>query len=208
MNQPPQAAYCTTREAAQLLGVSLRTAQLWAESGLLEAWKTDGGHRRISRASVQRLLDGEIPTRRQTAATSVPPASTIAMDRMKLLVVEDDSVLLKLYKTVITGWNLPLDVITAGNGIEGLIRVGRDAPDLMITDLAMPAMDGIQLIRNLAASSFREGMEIVVVTGLDADEIEDRGGLPEGIAVFPKPVPFTRLRTLIEEILGRRAAYL
>lgn len=208
MNQPPQAAYCTTREAAQLLGVSLRTAQLWAESGLLEAWKTDGGHRRISRTSVQRLLDGEIPTRRQAAATSVPPASTIAMDRMKLLVVEDDSVLLKLYKTVITGWNLPLDVITAGNGIEGLIRVGRDAPDLMITDLAMPAMDGIQLIRNLAASSFREGMEIVVVTGLDADEIEDRGGLPEGIAVFPKPVPFTRLRTLIEEILGRRAAYL
>ena len=55
-NERIQKTFCTTREAAQMLGVSLRTAQLWAESGLLEAWKTDGGHRRISRHSVERLL--------------------------------------------------------------------------------------------------------------------------------------------------------
>ena len=35
--------FCTTREAAALLGVSLSTAQNWAESGLLESWKTEGG---------------------------------------------------------------------------------------------------------------------------------------------------------------------
>ena len=52
MNQSTQSAYCTTREAAELLGVSLTTAQLWVESGLLEAWKTEGGHRRIHRTSV------------------------------------------------------------------------------------------------------------------------------------------------------------
>ena len=75
-------------------------------------------------------------------------------------VVEDDSVLLKLYKTVVAAWNLPVDLITAGNGVEGLIRVGRDTPDLMITDLSMPGMDGFELIRSLATSSFREGMEI------------------------------------------------
>lgn len=185
-----------------MLGVSLRTAQLWTESGLLEAWKTEGGHRRISRASVQRLLAGERVPR------SVPVAGERRIARMKILVVEDDVVLLKLYKTVIANWGLPLDVSVAGNGVEGLILVGRDTPDLMITDLAMPGMDGFELIRSLATSSFREGMEIVVVTGLDAADVEARGGLPDGVRLFPKPVPFTELRAIVAGMLERRASYL
>jgi excisionase family DNA binding protein len=201
MNQPTT-IYCTTREAAEMLGVSLRTVQLWAESGLIEAWKTEGGHRRISRASVQRLLlGGNYPLPK----LAVPEQR---FERLKVLVVEDDSVLLKLYKTVIASWNLPIDLITAGNGVEGLIRVGRDTPDLMITDLSMPGMDGFELIRSLATSSFREGMEIVAVTGLDAAEVVARGGLPEGVRQFPKPVPFAELRAIVAGMLERRASYL
>ncbi|MBU1364195.1 MAG: response regulator [Gammaproteobacteria bacterium] len=195
-------SYLTTREAAKSLGISLRTAQLWVENGQLDAWKTDGGHRRISRASVQRLLDGAPPA----AMTDifVPPSP----ERIRVLVVEDDSILLKLYKTVIASWNLPIDVITAGNGIDGLIRVGKDAPDLMITDLSMPGMDGIQLIRLLAASSFREGLEIVVVSGLDKPQIDALGGLPADIRLFSKPVPFVQLKAIVSNIVERRAAYL
>lgn len=124
-----QSVYCTTREAARMLGVSLRTAQLWVENGQLEAWKTEGGHRRISRVSVQRLLDGTMPQRH---AESVP--SRQAIDRLKALIVEDDNIQLKLYKAVLSSWHLPIDIVTANNGIEGLILMGRDAPDLMITD--------------------------------------------------------------------------
>lgn len=194
--------YCTTREAAEMLGVSLRTVQLWTESGLLEAWKTEGGHRRISRSSVQLLLSGErIPH-------PGPAAAERRIARVKILAVDDDSVLLKLYKAVIAGWNLPVDIITAGDGVEGLIRVGRDTPDLMITDLSMPGMDGFELIRSLATSSFREGMEIVVVTGLDAADVEARGGLPAGVRLFPKPVPFAELRAIVAGMLERRASYL
>lgn len=202
MNQitTPNTIYCTTREAAQMLGVSLRTVQLWAESGLLEAWKTEGGHRRISRDSVHRLQAGG----NSPQEPSPPPK----LEQLKVLLVEDDTILLKLYKTVISSWKLPVDIIAANNGVEGLIRVGKDSPDLMITDLSMPGMDGFQLIRSLASSSFREGMNIVVVTGLDAAEIAARGGLPQDIRVFPKPVPFPELRAIIASMLERRAAYL
>jgi DNA-binding response OmpR family regulator len=72
----------------------------------------------------------------------------------------------------------------------------------------MPGMDGFQLIRSLAASSFREGLEIVVVTGLDAAEVDARGGLPPDVRVFPKPVPFAELRGIAAGLLERRAAYL
>lgn len=46
----------TTAQAARLLGVSTRTAQLWVEQGSLPHWKTPGGHRRIRRGDVLALL--------------------------------------------------------------------------------------------------------------------------------------------------------
>lgn len=200
--------FLTTREAAQALGISLRTAQLWVENGQLEGWKTDGGHRRISRASVQRLLNGDRPVRAPAVSGGADKSEIPSPENIKILVVEDDSFLLKLYKTVIASWKMPIELITAGNGIDGLIRVGKDAPDLMITDLDMPGMDGIQLIRNLATSSFREGLEIVVVSGLDANEIQARGGLPPEIPVFCKPVPFVDLKAIVACIVERRSDYL
>lgn len=198
-NSPCKDHFCTTREAAQLLGVSLRTAQLWSESGLLEAWKTEGGHRRISRGSVQRVL-----TEKQ------PPGlhRKVSVGQLKVLVVEDDNVLLKLYKMRLTSWGLPIEVITAPNGYEALVLIGRELPDLMITDLKMEGLDGFQMVRTLNSSPFREGMEIVVVSGLDATDIESRGGLPAGVPVYPKPVPFDALRLLCQKLLDRRMAAL
>ena len=197
-------AFLTTREAAQALGVSLRTAQLWVENGQLEAWKTEGGHRRITPDSVQRLLRGNL----QAVAPEKPEAQPPSPERIKVLIVEDDRILLKLYKIMFASWKMPVDVITAGNGIDGLIRIGKDSPDLMITDLDMPGMDGIQLIRNLVTSSLREGLEIVAVSGLDATEIAARGGLPPEIAAFSKPVPFAQLKSIVNSIVEHRSAYL
>jgi DNA-binding response OmpR family regulator len=169
---------------------------------LLEAWKTECGHRRIKRSSVQRLIEGKLPLQVSEAAP------VRGFDRLKILVVEDDNILLKLYKTVMASWNLPIDVITASNGIEGLILIGRDAPDLMITDLSMPGMDGFQLIRSLAISTLRAGMEIVVVSGLEPADIAKLGGLPGDVRLFPKPIPFAELRAIAAQLLDKRAAYL
>jgi excisionase family DNA binding protein len=206
MRRPDQIeTFLTTREAARALGVSLRTAQLWVENGRLDAWKTEGGHRRISRNSVQQMLDGEFP---KSLPKVVQEVVLPCPQRIKVLIIEDDSILLKLYKTMIASWQMPVDIITAGNGIDGLILIGKYAPDLMITDLGMPCMDGIQLIRNLVNSSFRDGIEIVVVSGLDAGEIAAQGGLPEGVAVFQKPIPFLQIKLIFDSIVERRSTYL
>jgi excisionase family DNA binding protein len=205
MSKFSQSAYCTTREAAELLGISLRTAQLWTENGLLESWKTEGGHRRISRASIQCLNDGSSALHKRDTP---PPSSSGALENIKVLIVEDDSVLRKLYKVAIASWKLPAETFTAQNGAEGLLHIGRDAPDLMITDLSMPGMDGFQLINNLVDSAFRDGMEILVITGMDKTSIDDRGGLPKGIRILPKPVPFATLHEIFADLIKRRSAYL
>jgi len=48
-------ALCSPGEAAKILGVSPKTVQLWVDSGILAAWKTVGGHRRVTIESVERL---------------------------------------------------------------------------------------------------------------------------------------------------------
>jgi excisionase family DNA binding protein len=195
----------STREAAERLGVALRTVQLWVEGGVLPAWKTAGGHRRISRAAVERLIgerSAALSGDSQRGALTPLAGSAPASSRMKLMVVEDEPDLLRLFTLVIAGWDLPIDVTPAGNGFEALLRMGQACPDLLVTDLNMPGMDGFKMIASLrgVGSSF-DDMDIVVVTGLSAAEIDSRGGLPDGVRVFHKPVPFDEVELLVRERL-------
>jgi excisionase family DNA binding protein len=197
-------SFCTTREAAELLGVALRTAQLWAESGLLEAWKTDGGHRRITRASIERLLntpstkDTSLRRRADDQVPLAPPAP------FNILVVEDDFTLRRLYEIKLRAWPMQPIVASAGDGYEALIRLGVLKPDLLIADLQMPGMDGFRMLRTIKASPELTNVSIVVVSGLDAEDIALHGGVPDGIPVLPKPIPFDRLRAIAELLAADR----
>jgi excisionase family DNA binding protein len=189
----------STREAAQVLGVALRTVQLWVESGVLPAWKTAGGHRRIAREAVNQLLN------QRKEAIAVPAPETL--QPFKLLVVEDEPDLLRLFRMVIDSWDLSLELSVASNGFEALVRLGESHPDLLITDLNMPGMDGFRMIRSLR--NFGQGLdslEVVVVTAMGAHDIDDRGGLPVDVKVFTKPVPFSELEKLVRERIAQRAA--
>lgn len=199
-NDPANADFCSTREAAELLGVALRTVQLWVESGVLRAWKTAGGHRRISRASVESLLRERQRALDPQTADASATESGLSERPFRLLVVEDEPALLKLFHLQIQGWGIPIDLITATNGFEGLIRIGEKRPDLLISDLNMPGMDGFRMIRSLASSSDYADLNIVVVTALSLSDIEDRGGLPTNVRVFTKPIPFADLRQIVVQL--------
>ena len=196
----------STREAAERLGVALRTVQLWVEGGVLPAWKTAGGHRRISRAAVERLI-GERTAALSGDTSLAGPAAPASDARLRVMVVEDEPELLRLFMMVIAGWELPVAATPAGNGFEALLRMGQHCPDLLITDLNMPGMDGFKMIASLRSvdQAFAE-MDIVVVTALTPQEIERRGGLPAGVRVFYKPVPFDELETLVRDRIAALAA--
>ncbi|RFO98153.1 excisionase [Rhodoferax lacus] len=190
-------SFCTTKEAATRLGVSVGTVQLWVESGLLQAWKTAGGHRRVIRESVEGLL--------HKAPSSAPdlPQPTEAPQtgqRLSVLVVEDDSSLLRLYKAKIAAWPMAPSVELNSNGFAALLTMGRTCPDLLITDLRMPGIDGFAMLRALQKIPEASGTRMVVVSGLDRTAIEAQGGLPDGIEVLSKPVPFERLQQIAAEI--------
>lgn len=197
-----QADTCSTRDAGKMLGVSLRTIQLWVDGGLLEAWKTVGGHRRITIASVKRLQE----ERTVVQSTGEPRKGSRAERKPVVLVVEDDADLLTLYETTLSLWEPPVTLLTANNGFDGLLKIGEMPPDLLITDLSMPGIDGFQMLRTLRANPGVGHMRIAVVTGLDKADIELRGGIPDGVVLFRKPVPFERLKSLVDDLAAPRRA--
>lgn len=185
---------CSTSEAARLLGVSNTTVQIMVERGELQAWKTRGGHRRITLSSIDRLKslrESRIRTGRDS-------------DLLAVLVVEDDQVLRVLYEHRIQEWNLPLALNSVGDGMEALIQIERNRPDVLVLDLFMRPMDGFQLLQMLRAHREFNDMVIIVITALDDEEIARRGGLPKGVMLYRKPVPFEKLQGFIEAALLKK----
>lgn len=200
---PASSEVCSTKEAASLLGVSHRTVQLWVESGVLQAWKTAGGHRRILLSSVHRL----VAQRNQAVSANAPvPAAPApqALAGRRIVMADDDATLLRLYELEISGWGLDAELIKARDGFDALIRIGEARPDLLISDLNMPGMDGFRMVRTLRADPRYGKMAIVVISGLDRATIASMG-LPEDIPVFSKPVRFAELRKTVEQILAAGA---
>ena len=195
--QPNKAGadYITTHQAAEMLGLSRGTVQQMVESGVLVAWKTEGGHRRVSVASVKEQI------RRRAASPSLPRAQT---PELSVLIAEDDVSLQKLYGMAIANWGMPVELKIVGNGFEGLVQIGQQPPDVLILDLMMPGMDGFEMIRTLRANPTLSAMDIIVVTGMSPDSVDDRGGLPSGTTLYSKPIPFHQLQGYLQAKLAQR----
>lgn len=187
----PDREFCSTSDAARMLGVSLGTVQQMVENGLLDAWKTAGGHRRIRVNSVQSFL-----RTRQTAVA--PVAQPVSARPMRVLIAEDDRLMQALYKKTVATWDMQIEVKIVASGFEGLMEIGRDAPDLLLSDLVMPDLDGFAMIRRLRADPRLAQMDIIVVTGLSADDIDEQGGLPADVLVYAKPIPFGEIKGYIQ----------
>jgi len=188
--------FYSSREAAELLGVAVSTIQLWTKNGLLKAWTTGGGHRRIARGSVEEML------KEQQSISVLEPSE----QHLSVVIVEDNEQQLRLYKKQFCTHFMNASVVTAKDGYGGLIKIGTMLPDIIITDLVMPNMDGFQLIRALTQVAELKHSMIIVITGLTKGEIEARGGLPEKVRVLTKPVSFNKMENLIRENILIRAA--
>ena len=182
--------FYTTREAAKILGVSTTTIQLWVEAGILPAWKTAGGHRRIPSDAINAIL-----AKRQADVGLEPPKHGHSV-----LIVEDEPVQREIYRLKFQEWGLPINLYFAQDGFEGLVMAGKYSPDLIISDLSMPGMDGFEMIRRLVGSKEIRPPMLIVITGLNAQEIDAFGGLPEGIPVFSKPIPLAALKPIVEKL--------
>jgi CheY-like chemotaxis protein len=125
---------------------------------------------------------------------------------LRILVVEDDANLLHLFALVVKKWNFSVELTTASNGFEGLLRMGQVRPHMVVTDLNMPYMDGFEMLRAIKKPGTGcEDLELVAISAFSPDEIASKGGLPDGVRYFRKPVDYMKLREIAEQLLNRQS---
>jgi len=189
--------YYSTREAANLLDVAVSTIQLWANNGLLRAWKTAGGHRRIARESVDEIIAENLAISKNDTQTHISSPVTSQPESISIVIVEDDKQQVRLYKKQFSKLKVKTTLNFAEDGYVGLIKIGSHAPQIIISDLMMPNMDGFKMIDSLDSFPALQDTLKIVVTGLTEDEVSSRGGLPDDVHLFTKPVAFGHLESLI-----------
>lgn len=172
--------YCGTSYAAKLLGLSVATVQLLVEKGEIDAWKTLGGHRRIALQSINAYLAKHNP--------QLSRANTQPKNRLRVLVVEDDENTWELYRCQFDEWELPIDCTWMPSALEALMDISSMRPDLLITDLSMPGVDGIEMLRTIKRNHHLADMQIIVISGLSPEAITGRGGLPPQARLIQKPL--------------------
>ena len=171
--------YCGTTYAAKLLGLSVGTIQTLVEKNELQAWKTQGGHRRISMPSIRDY---------QRRHNMVMSSTEGRENRLKVLLVEDAAVTRDMLKDFCARCETPVDCTAMASGLEALIDLASIQPDVLIADLNMPGVDGFELLRTVRHNPQFNRMTCLVISALSQDEIAARGGLPEGTIFMAKPI--------------------
>jgi two-component system chemotaxis response regulator CheY len=79
------------------------------------------------------------------------------MEKIRALIVDDSSVMRKIVERSLRQAGIELDkVVEAGNGAEALTALRNEAVDLILCDINMPVMDGLEFVKCLAPSKTRK----------------------------------------------------
>ena len=118
---------------------------------------------------------------------------------MKILVVEDDEVSRELMRMALERQGY--GVTTAEDGIAGYELALRERPDLIVTDIRMPAADGTHLVRRVRDTTEIASTPILVTTGYGTGDATC--ALTQGADAYePKPVDPARLLETVRRLLG------
>lgn len=195
----------TTIEVASLLGLAVRSVQLMVDRGELDAWKTPGGHRRISRASVERWL-AERRGGATRPADAAPAARGGARRAQRVLLIED-SVHFQNLVRLLVGQKFPqVELQVADEGFAGLAMAGQLQPDVLIVDILLPGIDGATLITSLRSHPQFRRMQVIVVTSLAPEQLGPYTFALQGIPVVHKPRLVAELPALLTQSLAQRRA--
>jgi len=155
-----QKEFLTPTEVANLLMVSPVTVRQWAQKGVLEAQTTAGGHRRFSRRLVERFA--------RERGIEVPGAGD------RLLIVDDNRQFNDYLKALFSAQVQDLQIFSAHDGFEAGRLVQQHTPTVVLLDVMMPGIDGIEVCRNLKSDPETAHIRVVAMTGYHSPELENK----------------------------------
>jgi len=121
---------------------------------------------------------------------------------MKILVVDDEEGARELFNTILTdeGYHVTLAI----SGEDALTRLKVDAFDLVVTDIKMPGMDGLQLLQEIRKSGARS--DVIMVTAYGEVESYLKAMSLGAAEYINKPIRIKELKRIVHKVLTERKA--
>ncbi len=149
--------FLSTAAAAKMLGLSTTLVQTLVDQGDLKAWKTRGGHRRISAESIQDY---------QSQANSSMTRKLKMASTPKISVVVEDAVWIESFKSELIQWKLPVEVSFFDSVTEAILDLSSHRPDMVVMELSMPLAQQVKTLKALENFNKRgkSPLSVVIVT--------------------------------------------
>lgn len=170
----------TSHQVGQLLQMNPSSVNNWVNEGRIPAFRTPGGHRRIRLADLLRFLE--------THRIPVPQGLQVSHTRRRLLVVDDDRKYLASLKRLLKAHAERVEALLVDNGIDALVGVGTFRPHLIVLDVFMPEIDGIEVCRRLKANPQTRDTAVVMTSGQLDPEVESKAMAAGADRCLHKPV--------------------
>jgi CheY-like chemotaxis protein len=120
---------------------------------------------------------------------------------MKILVVDDDKTTRKLLGLYLKAKGY--EIVTAENGLDALEKLGTESINLVVSDMNMPYMDGIELTKNIRADENLRSIPVIMVT-TEADEEEKKKAHDAGVDDYlVKPANAEQISDSVKKILKK-----
>lgn len=113
----------------------------------------------------------------------------------KILVIDDEKPTLSMFGLFLGA--MDFDVVTAENGITGIDLFKKERPEIVLTDIKMPGMDGLEVLKKL--KEIDSSIPVIVVTGHGDSDLEQEALGLDAAGFIHKPID----REELEKVLGR-----
>lgn len=187
--------FITTSRASRRCGVARTTLTKWIDQGLLRAFLTPGGHRKIAENDLIEFMERQ----------GIRQQSIKAPMKERILVVDDNPDDIRLLEGAFLAAAGEYEVQSADNGFHAIYKIGRFKPGIVILDLVMPDMDGFAVCEKIKTDQEMRNIKIIAVTAYSDKTKEERAYRCGVDAFFRKPVDLKGLVKKVLELRGRRA---
>ncbi|SEL84962.1 MULTISPECIES: response regulator [Stigmatella] len=168
----------TTHDISRLLQVDPSTVSKWIDRGILMAFRTPGGHRRVRSTDLRSFL----------IAHQMPVPDELGSGTVKLLVVDDERPVLDAIKRAFKPYTAQVELQSTSSGVEALLLVSEQKPHGMLIDLNMPDIDGLEVCRRIRARKQMESVRLITMTSNHSPDVVEQSKQAGAIACLAKPL--------------------
>lgn len=123
-----------------------------------------------------------------------------------ILIVDDEKEMLELLTSVMQAGDEEIEVAGALSGVEALLLIGERKPDLLVLDIMMPGMNGIEVCEKLKAGAATRSLKIVAVTGDHDRAVRERVLAAGADLFFVKPFDMMQFRSECFDLMSSSKA--